>query len=142
MQLQSSLRHESRRGQPGLRGDSRGIAVQNDKRCPRRAELECTVAPGCRAQSKAACENAIHLRYLVRVNPSGPFNVVGSYFHCSTAFNAAAINNGCPLTTRVCTTFPRSSMIASTTTTPRIRASRASRIFRINVVRLARCFEQ
>src|SRR5882724_3715620 len=28
-----------RRGQPGLRVDSRGIAVQNDKRCPRRAGL-------------------------------------------------------------------------------------------------------
>jgi hypothetical protein len=34
-----ALRQESRRGQPGLRGDSRGIAVQNDKRCPRRAAL-------------------------------------------------------------------------------------------------------
>jgi len=26
-------------GTPGLRGDSRGIAIQNDKRCPRRAGL-------------------------------------------------------------------------------------------------------
>jgi len=34
-----ALRQESRRGQPGLRGDSRGIAVQNDKRCSRRAGL-------------------------------------------------------------------------------------------------------
>src|SRR5437879_6582488 len=33
---------------------------------------KCAVAPGCRAQSKAACENPIHLRHLVRVNPSGP----------------------------------------------------------------------
>ncbi len=33
------LRQESRRGQPGLRVDSRGIAVQNGKQCPRRAGL-------------------------------------------------------------------------------------------------------
>jgi len=39
---------------------------------PAKGWAKCAVAPGCRAQSKAACENPIHLRYLVRVNPSGP----------------------------------------------------------------------
>jgi hypothetical protein len=67
-----ALRQESRRGQPGLRGDSRGIAVQNDKRCPRSAGLSALSHRDAETKSKAACENAIHLRYLVRVNPSGP----------------------------------------------------------------------
>jgi len=67
-----ALRQESRRGQPGLRGDSRGIAIQNDKRCPRRAGPSALSHRDAETKSKAACENAIHLRYLVRVNPSGP----------------------------------------------------------------------
>src|SRR2546429_290755 len=55
-----------------------------------------------------------------------PFKVVGSYFHCNTAFNAASMSSGCPLTTRAWTTFPCSSITASTTTVPQMCASRAS----------------
>jgi len=54
-----------------------------------------------------------------------PFNDVGSYFHCNTAFSAGAINSGCPLMARARTTLPCSSMIASTTTVPCMRACRA-----------------
>ncbi len=55
-----------------------------------------------------------------------PFREVGSYFHCCTALNAAAISSGCPLTTCAWTTFPRSSITASITTVPEMRVWRAS----------------
>jgi hypothetical protein len=44
MQLQSSLRHESRRGQPGLRGDSRGIAVLKQQAMPAKGWAKCAVS--------------------------------------------------------------------------------------------------
>jgi len=65
-----ALRQESRRGQPGLRGDSRGIAVQNDKRCPRRAGLNALSHRDTEPNPKPPAKT-IHLRYLLRVNPSG-----------------------------------------------------------------------
>jgi len=34
----------------------------NDQAMPAKGWAKCAVAPGCRAQSKAACENPIHLR--------------------------------------------------------------------------------
>jgi hypothetical protein len=47
-----ALRLESRRGQPGRRGDSRGIAVPNDKRCPRRAGLSALSRRGAEPHPK------------------------------------------------------------------------------------------
>src|SRR5207248_2186546 len=47
-------------------------------------------------------------------------------FHSSTALSAASMSNGCPLTTRAWTTFPCSSITASTTTVPQMCVSRAS----------------
>jgi hypothetical protein len=44
MQLQSYLRHESRRGQPGLRGGSPGIAIQNREAIPAKGWAKCDVS--------------------------------------------------------------------------------------------------
>jgi len=66
-----ALRQESRRGQPGLRGDSRGIAVQNDKRCSRRAGLSALShrdAEPIQSRLRKRDSSAI----LGAVNPSGP----------------------------------------------------------------------
>ena len=44
MQLQSSLRHESLQGQPGLRGGSPGIAIQNREAIPAKGWAKCDVS--------------------------------------------------------------------------------------------------
>src|SRR5580692_5018507 len=47
-----------------------------------------------------------------------PSRIVGSYFRLETALNAAGIKRDWPLMTRIPATLPRSSIIASITTTP------------------------
>jgi hypothetical protein len=74
MQLQSSLRHESRRGQPGLRGGSPGIAIQNREAIPAKGWAKCDVSleRGDDYNPKLRYENAIQRRYLVPMKPPGP----------------------------------------------------------------------
>src|ERR1700746_1049594 len=73
MQLQSSLRHESRRGQPGLRGGSPRIAIQNREAIPARGWANCDVSLDAETTTIQSCATKrTQWRYLLRMKPSGP----------------------------------------------------------------------